>query len=89
MLKHLFHYIVKQMFKRSYDLSIHLQACQLASVSVNWLSLDEIVLFRDRDLDFQTQRAIIYQKLHGKWNFFIRMHVKKLMYYDKKYCLKG
>ena len=65
-----------------YDLSIHLQACQLASVSINCqhqhqLSLDEIVPFRDRDLDFQTQRAIIYQKLHGKWNFFLRIHFKK------------
>ena len=62
-----------------YDLSICLQARQLASVSVNrkWRSLDEIVIFQDRDHDFQTQRAIIYQKLHGKWNFFIRMHIKK------------
>jgi len=69
MQKHLFYY----------DLSIHLQARQIASVSVNrkWRSLDEIVIFRNRDLDFRTQHAIIYQKLRGKWNFFLRMHVKK------------
>ena len=62
-----------------FDLCIHLQARQIASVSVNrkWRSLDEIIIFRDRDLDFWTQHAIIYQKLHGKWNFFLRMHVKK------------
>ena len=67
--KHLFYY----------DLGICLQARQLASVSVNrkWRSLDEIVIFRPRDLDFQTQRAIIYQKLHRKWNFFLRIHFKK------------
>ena len=50
-----------------------------------WRSLDEIIIFRAWDLDFQNRRAKIYQKLRRKHNFFLRIHLKKQSNADALY----
>ena len=52
---------------------------KMAPICVNrkWKFLDEILVFRDWDLDIWIQRAKLYQKLHRKYNFLIHMAFKK------------